>query len=111
MAFPQDIGPLVRHCQVLPRLGAKLQAMKGTPPKDHVPIHCCIECRKYGVPNLAETEAGIVKWDHTKMMEAVRTGAGREPFLTGVRAAMQTLPIHSYIDWDSPDTIFEGIEK
>eukprot|EP00959_Pyramimonas_sp_CCMP1952_P370454 7758577-Pyramimonas_sp.AAC.1 len=44
-------------------------------------------------------------------MEAVRTGAGREPFLNDLRTAMQTLPIHSYLDWDSPDTIFEGIEK
>ncbi|CAK0816183.1 unnamed protein product, partial [Prorocentrum cordatum] len=111
MVLPQGMRPLVRSCQVLPSLGAKQQAIKGAPPKDHLPIQCCIGYRKYGMPNLAERTAEVTRWDQTAMMEAVRTGRGREQFVSDVRLAMPSLPLRSLIDWDPPDTIFEALEK
>eukprot|EP00959_Pyramimonas_sp_CCMP1952_P121621 2543070-Pyramimonas_sp.AAC.1 len=44
-------------------------------------------------------------------MEALRTGRGRAQFLSDVRSAIPPLPLRSLIDWESPATIVEALEK
>ena len=66
---------------VLPRLGARLQAFRGAPPKDHVPVY--LEFIAEDLPALC-AGSERVRWNADAMMEALLTGKGRRDFLAAV---------------------------
>eukprot|EP00959_Pyramimonas_sp_CCMP1952_P304002 6361954-Pyramimonas_sp.AAC.1 len=56
------------------RLGARLQAIGGVPPRYHVPTVMVMKYEKHGVPLNVNMQRS---WDTDKMMASARTGAGR----------------------------------
>eukprot|EP00959_Pyramimonas_sp_CCMP1952_P471770 9498955-Pyramimonas_sp.AAC.1 len=109
--LPQGWAPHVVKCHTLHRVGAQLQAQRGRPPRDHVPVY--LEVSHPRGPRDCQDQPVTAKWDMTALMAAVKNGDQRVDFVNG---AAQWLDDHvseriAAHDQDAPDHTFELLER
>eukprot|EP00959_Pyramimonas_sp_CCMP1952_P438469 9179690-Pyramimonas_sp.AAC.1 len=99
----------VQQCKVLHNLGAQLQAMRGPPPRDHLPL--CLVARYERDPYLPP-HVPPRRMDPSALMQAVRSGKGKSQFLQAVATEFEgrEAEFAGYAATGSADTFFEIME-
>eukprot|EP00959_Pyramimonas_sp_CCMP1952_P102741 2148785-Pyramimonas_sp.AAC.1 len=69
-----------RGCYPLKGLGAKLQAVRGQSPRDHIPVMCTMTYDKAGL--LGGPYSARVGWNRDLIMASLQSGKCRRDFLT-----------------------------
>eukprot|EP00959_Pyramimonas_sp_CCMP1952_P208532 4362280-Pyramimonas_sp.AAC.1 len=72
--LPQAMHTEVVSCRAHHRLGAKMQAVRGMSPRDHVSVIAVVRYAKHGVETEMVHKEG---WNYDRLMLSLREGRGR----------------------------------
>eukprot|EP00959_Pyramimonas_sp_CCMP1952_P157561 3295025-Pyramimonas_sp.AAC.1 len=88
MFLPRGMEAQVVKATVLRSMGAKLQAIRGPAPRDHLPFACCVAYNKGG--GVRPQEAPGYRWNFDLLMDGLRRGSLRWEFLRSVQEGLRT---------------------
>eukprot|EP00959_Pyramimonas_sp_CCMP1952_P455727 9472008-Pyramimonas_sp.AAC.1 len=108
--LPQGYHERVIHCHTLRTLGAQVQAVRGLPPRDHVPLYLEVQYVKdpRQLPPPAEP-----RMNTSALMMAVRYGHGKAAFLRDLAAELESNEeqLLELTHTGAPDQVFEAYER